>query len=215
MAGETPPSVSWRPTGEEEKDAEDPKRVSTGTAEVRKEFNFLGGRKKKTSAIANLALRAIGVEPDAAGGQETERWVVRSLQEEVASTRAEENIVRLQRQFPRPREQIVHQQGLGDGGGDIFSSSAAGVPEGHDAAAQLEDSEGRKAAVQSLVRAVLAGEQGEVLARRLRKAGGPDILGLLTVEMKGKAEALASQMGTCVGKAAKVTLFYPCRYYNK
>ena len=157
-------------------------------------------KKKKPSVIENLLISAHSLDPEENIRRRHEGMkldVVSTMQEEVARRLKEENSIQLQlrqdKKFPRPREQILQGQGFGDGGSDIFNSSAGRDAHGKrfhkkDFLERLRSSEGRKRTTYSLARAIMDGEHGESLLSRLKQAGGVDALDSLRVETKTVAE---------------------------
>ena len=172
----------------------------------RKPKILAGERKKKNSAVENLLLSAVALDPEEKTRRRHEEMklnVVSTMKGEVAARLKEENSIQLQlrqdKKFPRPREQILHQQGFGDGGFDIFTSSAGRDPQGNrfhikkDFLEKLRSSEGRKKTTYGLARAIMNGEHGESLLNRLKKAGGVDALDSLRVETKTVADIVQEQ----------------------
>ena len=165
-----------------------------------------GERKKKNSAVENLLLSTHALDPEEKARRRLEEMkldVVSTMKGEVARRLKEENSIQLQlrqdKKFPRPREQILPQQGFGDGGFAIFTSSSGRDPQGNrfhikkDFLEKLRSSEGRKKTTYSLARAIMVGEHGESLLNRLKKAGGVDALDSLRVETKTVADIIQEQ----------------------
>ena len=172
----------------------------------RKPKILVGERKKKNSAVENLLLSAHALDPEEKARRRLEEMkleVVSTMKGEVARRLKEENSIQLQlrqdKKFPRPREQILPQQGFGDSGFDIFTSSSGRDPQGNrfhikkDFIEKLRSSEGRKKTTYSLARAIMVGEHGESLLTRLKKAGGVDALDSLRVETKTVADIVQEQ----------------------
>ena len=154
-------------------------------------------KKKSVMTLAHLGL-AVSVNPmeQKPDNRITPEFVISSIQDEVARSKKEENTIHLEMPFPRPREQNVHHESVGDAGGDIFFSSVTRSAEGQkltksrDIHCDVNTAEGKKKIYDSLARAVSEGEEGKKLDRWIQKAGGIQVLQSLRIEMKGKAEKL-------------------------
>ena len=206
----------WSPDGSTTAMEED---VSQTSPEEKKQWPWTGSKKKfknqpsvQDLAIASLGNTLMSVGPlNQKSGAQAEvmaQLAVDAMQEEVVISRERENTVELHHMsFPRPREQMVHQEGLGGGG--IFSSSVARKAGSRKLTAERQprDTTNKKMAYEALATAVIAGEEGEALSRRIQRAGGAKILGTVQVEMKGKAEATGDGFGGTADKAAKVRIY--------
>ena len=200
--------------------------VSQTAPEEKIQWPWTGSKKRarKQPSVQDLAMAALGNTLMSVGPLNQEpgakakvmaQLAVDAMQEEVVNSRERENTVELHHMsFPRPREQMVHQEGFGGGGGGIFYSSVARKAGSRKLTAERQprNTTNKKMAYEALTSAVIAGEEGEALRQRIRRAGGAKTLGTLQVEMKGKAEAARDGFGGTADKAAKVR-DYCCKHF--